>query len=154
MATLFATGLSHSRAALAFLHLPGDMLLRKAHTLAAYWALPLIGVHVGLHWERIATGFGKMLRATRSSLVKTITLRAVSVMIAVCGIYASFDRDMGLKLFAGYSFDYWSADSPAILFFAGNLAIIGLYVCMTHYALKLPNHRRRQTGGTQENPRD
>jgi hypothetical protein len=41
MTTLVITGLLHSRTVLAFLHLPGDMLIRQIHTSAAYWCLPL-----------------------------------------------------------------------------------------------------------------
>jgi hypothetical protein len=69
--------------------------------------------------------------------------RAIAVVIAVYGLYASFDRDMGSKLFLGYSFDYWDLERPAILFFAGNLAIMGLYVFVTHYALKLFAFRQK-----------
>jgi glucan phosphoethanolaminetransferase (alkaline phosphatase superfamily) len=149
MAALFVTGLLQSRTVLAFLRLPGDMLLRQTHTAAAYWGLPLIGVHAGLHWEMIMNGFRKMTRVSGSSPARTVTLRAISVMIAVYGIYASFDRDMGSKLFLGYSFDYWNPDRPAILFFTSNLAIMGVYVCVTHYALKLLIYRQKRTGGAQ-----
>jgi hypothetical protein len=149
MATLLVTGLLQSRTVLAFLNLPGDMLLRQAHTAAAYWGLPLIGVHVGLHWEMIMNGFGKMARVSGSSLTRRVTLRAISVMIVIYGVYASFDRDMGSKLFLGYSFDFWDPDRPAVLFFTSNLAIMGVYVCMTYYTLKLLTYRRKLTGGTQ-----
>jgi hypothetical protein len=142
MATLLVTGLLQSRAVLAFLHLPGDMALRQAHTTAAYWSLPLIGVHVGLHWEMIMNGFGKMMRVNGSSLMGRVILRSISVMIVIYGIYASFDRDMGAKLFLGYSFDFWNPDRPAVLFFTSNLAIMGVYVCVTYYTLKLLAYRR------------
>jgi hypothetical protein len=57
-------------------------------------------------------------------------------------VYASFDREMGAKLFLGYSFDFWNPDRPAVLFFTSNLAIMGVYVCITYYALKLLAYRR------------
>jgi hypothetical protein len=60
MATLIITGLLHSRIVLAFLHLPGDMMLRQIHTTAAYWCLPLIGAHLGLNWRIILNAFKKM----------------------------------------------------------------------------------------------
>jgi hypothetical protein len=143
MTTLLVTGLLQSRTVLAFLHLPGDMLLRQAHTTAAYWGLPLIGVHVGLHWEMIMNWFGKMTHVSGSSIMRKVTLRAISVMIVIYGVYASFDRDMGAKLFLGYSFDYWNPDRPAILFFTSNMAIMGVYVFATYYALKLFASRQK-----------
>jgi hypothetical protein len=143
MTALIATGLLQSRTALAFLRLPGDMVLRQIHTAAAYWGLPLIGVHVGLHWEMIMNAIGKMMRIKESSHARTAVLRIIAVMTVVYGVYASYDRDMGSKLFLGYSFDYWNMERPMILFFTGNLAIMGVYVFITHYALKLFAFRQK-----------
>jgi hypothetical protein len=149
MATLLVTGLLQSRTALAFLHLPGDMALRQAHTSAAYWGLVLIAVHIGMHWEMIMTAMRKMMKITESNRLRTIALRAIAVLIFVYGVYASFDREMGAKLFPGYSFDFWNPDRPAVLFFTSNLAIMSVYVCVTHYALKLLAYRRKLTGRMQ-----
>jgi hypothetical protein len=59
MATLVVTGLLHSRTVLAFLRLPGGMMIRQIHTSAAYWSLPLIGSHIGLNWGIILNAFRK-----------------------------------------------------------------------------------------------
>jgi hypothetical protein len=143
MTALIATGLLQSRTVLAFLRLPGDRALRQIHTAAAYWGLPLIGVHVGLHWEMVMNAVRKMMRIKESSHARTTVLRVIAVMTVIYGIYASYDRDMGSKLFLGYSFDYWNPERPMILFFTGNLAIMGVYVFITHYALKLLALRQR-----------
>jgi hypothetical protein len=137
MTALIVTGLLQSRTVLAVLRLPGDMALRQIHTAAAYWGLPLIGVHVGLHWEMIMNAVRKMTRIREANHARTAVLRVIAVMTVVYGVYASFDRDMGSKLFLGYSFDYWNPERPMILFFTSNLAIMGVYVFITHYALKL-----------------
>jgi hypothetical protein len=50
---------------------------------------------------------------------------------------------MGSKLFLGYSFDYWNPERPMILFFTSNLAIMGVYIFVTHYALKLFAFRQK-----------
>ncbi|MDR2198289.1 MAG: DUF4405 domain-containing protein [Deltaproteobacteria bacterium] len=145
--TLLVTGLSQSRTILAFLHSPGDALLRRAHTTAAYWCLPLIGVHIGLHWEMIKNVFRKTTCVSGSSPVRMVIFRTLSVMIVAFGVYASFDRDMGSKLFLGYSFDFWNPNRPAILFFAYNLAIMGVYVFATYYFFKLLSFRRKVKNG-------
>jgi hypothetical protein len=62
MVTLIITGLLHSRTVLAFLRLPGGMMLRQIHTTAAYWCLPLIGAHLGLNWSIILNAFRKMAK--------------------------------------------------------------------------------------------
>jgi hypothetical protein len=44
--------------------------LREIHTTAAYWLLPLTGVHLGLHWEMFSKFIGKKnLAIDRKSVV-------------------------------------------------------------------------------------
>jgi hypothetical protein len=137
MAALVITGLLHSRTVLAFLHLPGDMLIRQIHTTAAYWCLPLIGAHLGLHWSIIINAFRKMAMINGESLTRKITVRISAFIVVAFGVWSSFDRDMFSKLFLGFSFDYWPEERPAFLFFAVNLSIMGVYVFLTYYALKV-----------------
>ena len=96
-AALIITGLLQSRAVLAFLHLPGGMALRLIHTTAAYWLLPFIGVHIGLHWGMAARRIGG------NHLIKNI-MRIAAFLFAAFGVWSSFDRDMFSKLFLGFSF--------------------------------------------------
>jgi type II secretory pathway component PulL len=49
------------------------------------------------------------------------------------------------KLFLGFSFDYWPEERPAILFFAAILSIMGMYIFMVYYALKVFNRLHRQS---------
>jgi hypothetical protein len=144
MATLVITGLLHSRNVLAFLHLPGDMLIRQIHTAAAYWCLPLVGAHLGLNWKTILNAFRKMPRINGKNKLRKIIVRTIALALAVFGVWSSFDRDMFSKLFLGFSFDYRPEERPAILFFAVNLSIMCLYVFVTYYALALLERRRQK----------
>jgi hypothetical protein len=136
MVTLFVTGFMQSRIILSFLNLPGSMVLRQIHTTAAYWGLPLIGVHIGLHWG-IFTKF-----ISKNRLIICIT-RILAFLFAVFGVWSSFDRDLFSKLFLGFSFDYWSEERPAVLFFVVTLSIMAVYVFMAYYTLKILECRRR-----------
>jgi hypothetical protein len=149
MATLVISGALLSRTIFAFMGFSGGMGVRQAHTSVAYWGLILIAVHVGMHWEMIMAAMRRMMRITEPNRLRTMVLRVITALIFAYGVYASFDREMGAKLFLGYSFDFWNPDRPAVLFFTSNLAIMGVYVCATHYALKLLAHRRKLTGGAQ-----
>jgi hypothetical protein len=149
MATLVISGILLSRKVFAFMGFDGGMRTRQAHTITAYWGLILISVHVGMHWDMIMAAMHRMMKIKEPNRLRTIMLRIVSALIFVYGVYASFDRGMGAKLFLGYSFDFWNSDRPAVLFFTSNLAIMGVYVCVTHYTLKLLTYRRKLTGGTQ-----
>jgi hypothetical protein len=140
MTGLITTGLLHSRTVLAFLKLPGGMGLRQVHTTAAYWGLLLTAVHLGLHWEMIINAMRKMTGITKMNSWRTMIMRIMAVFIVVIGIWGSFDRDMFSKLFRGFSFDYWDPERPAILFFVFNFSILGIYVFLTYYGLKLFAH--------------
>jgi hypothetical protein len=148
MTVLIITGLLHSRTVLAFLHLPGGMVIRLIHTTAAYWGLLLIAVHLGLHWEMIINAMRKMTGITKANFGRTIIIRAVVVLIVTIGEWGSFDRDMFSKLFLGFSFDYWDPERPAILFFIFNLSILGIYVSLTYYGLKLLAYIRGRIDST------
>jgi hypothetical protein len=137
MATLIITGLLHSRTVLAFLHLPGGMMLRQIHTTAAYWCLPLIGAHLGLNWSIILNAFRKMAKIKDENRVRKIIMRVLAFALAAFGVWSSSDRDMFSKLFLGFSFDYWPEERPAVLFFAVNLSIMGVYVFVTYCVVKL-----------------
>jgi hypothetical protein len=125
---------------LGFLHLPGGMVLRLIHTTAAYWGLPLIGIHLGLNWGMIIGGTRQMAGITTKNRIRIIIARILSFLFAAFGVWASFDRDMFSKLFQGFSFDYWPPERPWVLFFVFNFSILGIYVFLTYYGLKLFAH--------------
>jgi hypothetical protein len=144
---LIITGLLHSRTVLAFLHLPGSMMLRQIHTTAAYWCLPLIGAHLGLNWNIIMNAFRKMAKIKGENRTRKIVIRVLAFAAAAFGVWSSFDRDMFSKLFLGFSFDYWPEERPAVLFFAVNFSLMGLYACAVYYALKSFDWFYRRKGG-------
>ncbi|MCL1932072.1 MAG: DUF4405 domain-containing protein [Treponema sp.] len=130
MATLVITGFLQSRIVLSFLNLPGDMVLRQIHTTTAYWGLPLIGVHIGLHWG-IFTNF-----INKNNFI-IIAVRILACLFAAFGVWSFFDRDMFAKLFLGFSFDYWPPARPSILFFAETLSVMGLFIFAAYYGMKI-----------------
>ncbi|GHV04199.1 hypothetical protein FACS189485_09070 [Spirochaetia bacterium] len=140
-AAVLITGLLQSRAVLAFLHLPGGMLLRSIHTTAAYWGLPEIGVHLGLHWGMFVKVTRKMLGVSGENRARAKAVKVTAFMFAAFGVWASFDRDMFAKLFLGFSFDYWDESRPGILFFAALLSIMAVYVFVTYYTLKIAERK-------------
>jgi hypothetical protein len=143
MATLIITGFMHSRIVLSFLNLPGGMFLRQIHTTAAYWGLPLIGVHIGINWGTVIAGLRKLLSINSVNPARTIIMRIFVVALVVFGIWSSFDRDMFAKLFLGFSFDYWPEERPAVLFFTEKLSIMSVYIFLAYCAMKGVEWRRK-----------
>jgi hypothetical protein len=76
------------------------------HTIAAYWLVPLTGVHLGLHWAMFARRIG-------NSRIVIYSMRIFAFLFVAFGVWSSFDRDMFSKLFLGFSLDSWPEERPA-----------------------------------------
>jgi hypothetical protein len=129
-ATLVITGILEALWVPSFLNIENGITIRQIHTTAAYWLLPLIGVHLGFHWRM----FSKYI--SKSIFIITI-MRILAFLFFVFGVWSFIDRDMFAKMFLGFSFDYWSQEKPIILFYAQTLSIMGIFVFATYYLLKL-----------------
>lgn len=136
MATLVVTGLTQSRTVLSFLNLQGGIVLRQIHTTTAYWGLPLIGVHIGLHW-------GMFTKFISNHRLFILIMRIFAFLFTAFGIWSSFDRDMFSKLFLGFSFDYWPSEKPIVLFFAETISIMGIYIFTAYYFIKILDWLKR-----------
>lgn len=134
---LMASGLLNSHMLSAIFRMEWDWPVRQIHTAAAYWFLVFVSVHLGMHWKMIMAELARIAGIAGTSRSRTLALRALAALVATYGINASFERSIGAKLTAYYSFDYWDFDQSIAEFFIGYLAIMGVYACLTHYALKL-----------------
>ena len=133
---LFASGFANSQV-FGFLRTDEEVFSRRFHAWAAYWMLVLVSIHLGLHWKMVLAEVLKAIRFIGAGGIAAIALRILAVMIAACGVRASFDRDMYSKLMAHLSFDYWDFSESVAGFFAEYLSIMGVFVCVTYYASKL-----------------
>jgi quercetin dioxygenase-like cupin family protein len=140
MMVLCVTGILNSRHIFGFSQYFDGESIRQIHSIAAYWGLVLIGVHIGLHWEMILAALRVTSRKMLEGKTAAYVLRIVAALVAVYGVWSSLDRDMGAKLFLGFSFDFWNPDRPLALFFTHNLSIIGLYAVIAHFAQKGVKH--------------
>jgi hypothetical protein len=73
MTILLITGILEALWVPSLLILEGRFTIRQIHTTAAYWLMPLIGVHLGFHWRM----FSKFIGANRI---------VVTVMHSACGL--------------------------------------------------------------------
>jgi hypothetical protein len=139
-AMLITSGLLHSRTIFSFMHFSGGMLLRQAHTFAAYWGLLLVSIHIGLHGEMILTYIVKAMKNADISRLPLIIPRGVAALIFIYGLDSFFERDMPAKLFLGYSFDFWDENKNTAIFYTNNISIMAVYIFITHYFVKFMNH--------------
>lgn len=115
-------------------------LMRQIHTLAAYWILVLMSVHVGLHWNLIMSVVRRLFRVSGSCRLRSTLVRLAGAAVLAGGFWASIDRGLASKLLMRHSFDYWAGSAAG--FFITYLLIMGLYIGLTHYSLLLFQHRR------------
>lgn len=153
MATVLVSGLLLSREVFPLFKAADDLLMRKIHTKASYWSLLLVAVHIGLHWSMISQTAVRLAGRVGPMRRSKLPLRLAAALIASGGVAASFDRNMGSKLFVGDSFDFWDPGRPALLFFAANLAIMGLYVGVTYYLTKIMSRRPKVALTARNTPR-
>jgi hypothetical protein len=134
---LCVSGIMSSRHVFRFLNLKGGLNIRQIHSFVAYWGLVLLGIHVGIHWDKVLTVLKNKAGTSRELIFNSLLLRGLASVTAAYGIWSSFDRAMGSKLFLGFSFDFWESSRPEILFYLHNTAIMALYIIITHYSLKM-----------------
>lgn len=134
MAALLVTSLLMSRSVFAFLPVNGGPTAREIHILAAYWALILAAVHLGLHWSMIMAVTARLLRVRSPNAIRTAALRGVAGAIAACGIHSMVVMGIADRLVARPSIDFWDFQESTSGFFLHHIAILGACACAAHYA--------------------
>lgn len=117
MLTLLVTSIIISQTVFGFLSLTGTFTLRQIHASAAYLALVMASIHLGLHWSMIIGVVSSRFGMTAEGRLRRLVLRVVAITIAVYGVQSLLTVNVGSKLFMQMSFDFWDfADCDAGLF--------------------------------------
>lgn len=132
MAGSMISGVVLSHYAFSFLPIhTGQGWARTMHMICAYWGLVMMSLHVGFH-------FSMMIGITRKYIGKVSAryiwlARIVAVGIAVYGVIAFVNRDIGSYMFMINPFVFLDFEEPIVFFFADYIAIMGLFVFIGHY---------------------
>lgn len=133
MATLLVTSLMISQTVFASVASPDAFAARRIHVLAAYWALLLVAVHVGIRWRVVQSLVQNVLRPDNRG-IRTAVARLSGAALAIAGIYSSFEIGVGGKLLSEVSLEWWDFAESTCAFFLHHLAIVGLYAHLSHHA--------------------
>jgi hypothetical protein len=144
MLALLVTSVLISNTLAGYLPPWGGFTVRQIHTVAAYWVLVILAVHLGLRWPLIMNVARNLAGIARPNRARTLALRALAVAIALCGIWSSFALGLGTKLAMQVTLDWWNFEESVAGFFIHCLAIIGLYIVMTYYAASWVQQRTRR----------
>jgi hypothetical protein len=137
MLALLATSILISNTLSSFMPFHGGFTVRQIHVLAAYWALVIVSIHLGLRWPMIMDVARNLCGISRPSGVRTLALRIITAAIAMHGVWSSFVLDVGTRLTMQVTLDWWNFDESVVGFFIHCIAIAGLYISTTYYATKL-----------------
>jgi len=136
MLALLVTSLMISRSLFIFLPLSGGFSAGQIHTLAAYWALVFVSIHLGMRWSMIMAVTRTIFRIYTPSTARAAFLRMVAVAIAAYGVHSLVAMDMGSKLTARITMNFWDFGQSTWGFFVHCGSIVGLWVFLTHYLAK------------------
>lgn len=143
MVALLITSLMISRAVFSFLPLDGGFTARQIHTFAAYWALVIVSIHLGMRWSMIMNTMRNVFGIAPNS-IRTIALRVIAVAIAVYGVRSSFELGIGSKLSLQITMDMWDFGAATSGFFVNLISTAGLYIFLAHYAMKCVQWSKRR----------
>lgn len=137
--TIVVTGVMTSEDLFDFLWFQSTPFLQGLHVSSAYWFTIFLGMHLGFNWAR----FTKSVNANFSNTYFRYLRFLLALLIVALGIYASFERGVGDKLFMRAEFDYWNFKKDVVGFFVYTLSIMGMYAILTSYFLKFIKIKKR-----------
>jgi Domain of unknown function (DUF4405) len=144
MLALLVTSVLISNALSGVMSAYGGFTVRQIHTLAAYWVLVIVSIHLGLRWQMLMGVARKLSGITRPNALRSFTLRTVAILIALHGIWSSFELAIGTKLSMQVTLDWWNFEEFVAGFFVHCIAVAGLYMCLTYYVMKWIQGRKRK----------
>ena len=144
MLALLVTSVLISNALSGVMSSYGGFTARQIHALAAYWCLMIVSVHLGLRWPIIMGTARNLIGISKPHALRTLSLRVIAVLIAVHGVWSSFALAIGTKLAMQTTLDFWRFEESVVGFFIHCIAIAGLYMFLTYYAMKWLGERKRK----------
>ena len=138
MLGLMASGVLLSNHVFAFLDLHGGVgFARLLHMAASHWGFVLMALHLGLHWGLFVGLAGKALRLRQPSRLRRVLLPIVSGGVAAYGLTVFIRRDLPTYLLVRTQFVFLDFGEPVPLFYLDYLAMLGMFVFLAHYGMKL-----------------
>lgn len=123
----------------------GGFTVRQLHTLAAYWVLIIVAIHLGLRWPMLM-GVARNLFGIRAPYaLRTLALRIAALAIALHGVWSCTVLGLGGKLSMQMTLDWWNFEESVAGFFAHCAAIAGMVMVVTYYGLKLVQRTQLST---------
>lgn len=138
MLGLMISGIIMSRYVFSFLDISGGMAFaRSLHIISSYWGFVLMALHLGLHWNMVIAAARKIFKPKKRSIPRTAILITISAAIAGYGVYVFVKREFMTYMLLKSPFVFMDYDEPKLLFYLDYIALLGLFIFVSHYISKL-----------------
>lgn len=124
---LAGTSIVISESLFALLPFPPSFGLREVHWFAAFWMVPLAGLHIGMNASRIGRFAGQALGLTLSAPLRLV-LWAIGAGLAWAGLSSGAVLGLWPRLAFQYSLAMWDFNAAVLPFFLHWVAVLGLFV--------------------------
>ncbi len=131
MVTLLTTSVLISQTLFATVALGGSTA-RDIHILAAYWAMIIIAIHLGMHWSLIMGITAKLSGFGKPNFIRVVLLRPMPLAAAVYGAYVFNQLDIGSRLLLIPTMQFWDFNEDTPGFFVQHTAIVALFAFLGH----------------------
>ena len=144
MLVLLATSLVISETVFAGWRWDKDFTVRQIHVGAAYWLLVVVSIHLGLRWPLLMSIASRLLGVTEPNAIRIVMLRLVATAVATQGIFSALALNLRDRLFFQMTLDWWNFEESVAGFFGHCLAVMGLCIFLTHFAMQGLGRIRRK----------
>jgi hypothetical protein len=109
----------------------------ELHWFAAYWLVINLGLHFGVHWQRVIMLCRTGLRIRAQSFTRRVVSQVLAVCIAIFGAYSWFELDFVGKLIGRRSLQFWDFSASVLPFFLHWISVaaipaICIYCVLSH----------------------
>lgn len=139
MLALMVSGISMSRHIFDFLPIRFETaFVQSMHMVASYGGFLLMGLHIGIHLDRIIRAIPVKNRCV------LWVLRGLALINAIYGITAVIRRDFLDYITLKSHFAFFDYEEPWILFFGDYAAITGMMVFVSYYIQKFLKYSKQR----------
>lgn len=145
MVGLMVSGVILSNEVFEYLHIRGHMsFARRLHMATSYWGFFLMTAHLGLHWGMLLGMVRKVRKTKLTGRPDSHFPTLIAVLIAAYDLAATVKRDLTTYLFLRAEFVFLDFSESKMLFYLDYLAIMGTFIFLTHFAVKLLRKRQER----------
>lgn len=98
IAYIIISGIMISKVLFPNINIGDRMFFQSTHISVAYFALLLVGIHLGLHWDWAMNTFKKIFRISQAKPILNYAAKALMIVVLISGIYSMYSTNYFKRL--------------------------------------------------------